>query len=245
MRSMCQTSRAALIALLASMPAAAVAQEETLESTTEGVETGVETTIETVESGAESAAESVESGAQSVEGSMETGAESIQQTTEIPPTAAGETVAEQEQPAQPVEGQITMQDDNSILATDLMGATVYSSNDETVGDIDNLIVNLDGSIEGIVIGVGGFLGIGEKQVAVQMSSLSVSQEESGQPRLVSSATKADLEAAPEFVTAAEQQSEQDAPVASEETGVIGTEDAGGTAPVEGTATTEGGLEIEN
>ena len=249
MHSLCQTtSRAAVIALLAAMPATVVAQEETLESTTESVEAGAEDAAATIEGGAEGAGdsieigaestgESVESGAERREEAIETGAEEIRETTpETTETVTGETAAEG-QPAQPVAGQITMQDQNSILASDLLGASVYSNDDETVGNIDDLIVNLDGSVEGVVIGVGGFLGLGEKLVAIQMSSLSVIQEESGQPRLVSNATKADLEAAPEFVTAEERQMEENA-ATPPEAGASGTMDSVGT-------TTEDGVEIEN
>lgn len=106
---------------------------------------------------------------------------------------------EAEVPTKPVEGQIVMQSENTILANDLIGRRVYSGNDETVGDINDLIVNLDGSVEGVVIGVGGFLGMGEKKVAVEMSAITVSTEpDTGNVRLVLSSTREDLEAALEF-----------------------------------------------
>lgn len=106
-----------------------------------------------------------------------------------------------EETAKPVDGQIHMQGENTILADDLMGSNVYSASGENIGEIDDLIVNLDGSVEGAVIGVGGFLGIGEKWVAVKLDSLSTQQDENGNVTLTSSATKADLEAAEPFVTA--------------------------------------------
>lgn len=117
---------------------------------------------------------------------------------------------EAEAPPKPVEGQIVMQSENTILANDLIGRRVYSGADETVGDINDLIVNLDGSVEGVVIGVGGFLGMGEKKVAVEMSAITVSAEpQTGNIRLVLSSTREDLEAAPEFRTAEEQQEPMD------------------------------------
>lgn len=102
-----------------------------------------------------------------------------------------------------VRGQITMQDENTVLAEDLLGATVYNNADESVGDINDLIIGLDGNVKGVVIGVGGFLGLGEKQVAVEMAALNVIEND-GSPRLVTSATKDDLEAAPEFVSVEDQ-----------------------------------------
>lgn len=111
-----------------------------------------------------------------------------------------------EEPAKPVEGQIILQSEDTILAKNLMGSTVYTTvGDETVGSISDLIINLDGTVQGVVIGVGGFLGIGKKLVAVQMDSLDVSTDAAGNARLTTSATKADLEAAEPFVTAKEQQ----------------------------------------
>ncbi len=126
--------------------------------------------------------------------------------------APAETTAEApaEEPAKPVEGQITMQSENTILADDLIGSNVYSDAGEKIGDVDDLIVNLDGTVEGVVIGVGGFLGMGEKWVAVKMDSLSTMTDESGTLRLVSSATKADLEAAEAFKTAQDMEAEQQA-----------------------------------
>lgn len=117
-------------------------------------------------------------------------------------------MAAAEEPAKPVDGQITMQDADTVLAEDLLGATVYNSAEENVGDINDLIIGLDGSVKGVVIGVGGFLGLGEKQVAVQMAALDVVNRDDGTPRLVTSATKTDLEAAPEFVSASDQAAAQ-------------------------------------
>lgn len=143
------------------------------------------------------------------------------------PVDGEEMTAEAEEPAKPVEGQITMQDADTVLANDLLGATVYNGSDENVGDINDFIIGMDGTVEGVVIGVGGFLGMGEKNVAVQMASLEVVNDESGNPRLVTSATEADLKAAPEFVSADEQAAQ--AAQSSMETGGTGM---GTTAPTE-------------
>ena len=147
--------------------------------------------------------------------------------------ATGAAPAETAPPPQPVEGQITLQSEDSILANDLIGARVHSPADEAVGDINDLIVNLDGSIEGVVIGVGGFLGIAEKDVAVEMAALSVATDpESGAVRLVLNATREDLDAAPAFKTAAQQKAEQD----MQQQGTTGAPAAPApAAPADGTA----------
>ena len=48
----------------------------------------------------------------------------------------------------------------------LMGVDVYGPDNQKVGDINEVLVDRDGKIEAIVVGVGGFLGIGEKDVAI-------------------------------------------------------------------------------
>jgi sporulation protein YlmC with PRC-barrel domain len=57
------------------------------------------------------------------------------------------------------------------LASEIIGATVYSPSGDNVGDINDLVVGADGKISMAVIGVGGFLGMGEKDVGIEMSRL--------------------------------------------------------------------------
>jgi hypothetical protein len=47
-----------------------------------------------------------------------------------------------------------------------MDVDVYGADNERIGEIDDVILSRDGQIEAIVVGVGGFLGIGEKNVAI-------------------------------------------------------------------------------
>jgi sporulation protein YlmC with PRC-barrel domain len=51
-------------------------------------------------------------------------------------------------------------------ATQLDGLDVYNNNNEKIGDVSELILDRTGKIEAVVIGVGGFLGLGEHLVAV-------------------------------------------------------------------------------
>ena len=52
-------------------------------------------------------------------------------------------------------------------ATKLTGVNVYNNNNEKIGDVNELIVGRDGKVEAVVIGVGGFLGMGEHNVAMK------------------------------------------------------------------------------
>jgi sporulation protein YlmC with PRC-barrel domain len=56
-------------------------------------------------------------------------------------------------------------------ASQLEGLNVYNQNNEKIGDIREVLVNRQGNVEAVVIGVGGFLGIGERDVAVPYNAL--------------------------------------------------------------------------
>ena len=53
----------------------------------------------------------------------------------------------------------------------LIGVNVYNDNNEKIGDIEELIVDKSGKVDNVVLGVGGFLGMGEHYVAVPMEKL--------------------------------------------------------------------------
>jgi sporulation protein YlmC with PRC-barrel domain len=54
----------------------------------------------------------------------------------------------------------------SWRASKLVGLNVYNDNNESLGSINDLLADKSGNIKGVVIGVGGFLGVGEHLVAV-------------------------------------------------------------------------------
>ncbi|MEM8552837.1 MAG: PRC-barrel domain-containing protein [Pseudomonadota bacterium] len=86
---------------------------------------------------------------------------------------------------------------NSVFASDLVGLDVMGSDDEKIGDINDILISGDGSIAGVVIGVGGFLGLGEKDVAVPLGSLNIESVD-GRTRAEIAATEAELLEAPLF-----------------------------------------------
>ncbi len=61
-------------------------------------------------------------------------------------------------------------------ASKLMGLNVYNENNEKLGDINELLVDKSGKINAVVIGVGGFLGMGEHDIAVSMDKLKFLEE---------------------------------------------------------------------
>jgi sporulation protein YlmC with PRC-barrel domain len=66
---------------------------------------------------------------------------------------------------------VTSQDKSQWRAPKLIGVGVYGSDDKQIGKIDDLLLDKNGSTQTIVIGVGGFLGFGEKDVAVPFSAM--------------------------------------------------------------------------
>lgn len=92
---------------------------------------------------------------------------------------------------------ITVPDTSDWLASRLMGSSVYSPANENLGKITDVVANDDGQVKAVVIGVGGFLGIGEKNVAVAPGALlRVADGDSWKYQL--DTTKDALSAAPEF-----------------------------------------------
>src|SRR5829696_4240699 len=79
-------------------------------------------------------------------------------------TALGQTTAPT-QPAGP--GQVMTQMPPDLMrGSQLMGIDVYGADNQKIGDIDEVLVDRQGKIHGLVVGVGGFLGIGQKDVAI-------------------------------------------------------------------------------
>ena len=109
----------------------------------------------------------------------------------------------------PVTGQIVVQDANTILAKDLIGQTVYTVDKSTkIGSISDLILSKDAkNVEGFVIGVGGFLGLGEKSVALKMDRLQKTHDQEG-VHLTMDMKKEELANAPSFKSKREQDAEK-------------------------------------
>lgn len=104
----------------------------------------------------------------------------------------------------------------SLSASDVIGARVYVSeaaidadaysgvqegwND--VGEVNDIILGRDGTVDAVLVDIGGFLGMGERQVAVDMAALKVVQDDATDADdwfLVLQSDRAMLEGAPEYM----------------------------------------------
>jgi sporulation protein YlmC with PRC-barrel domain len=106
-----------------------------------------------------------------------------------------------EPPAAAVPGRDTLKsmDVATISSDNVIGATIYSSNDESVGEISEVVLTQDGKIDAVIVDVGGFLGIGAKSVAIAFDALDFKADESGNIYVYSTFTEDQLQAAAEYV----------------------------------------------
>lgn len=93
--------------------------------------------------------------------------------------------------------------DTDRLASKLIGAPVYdgkAKDSNNLGSIKDLIIDENGTVAAVVVGVGGFLGLGEKQVAVDFHALQFVIADDNTERYVLQTTKDELTNAPDFKT---------------------------------------------
>lgn len=79
----------------------------------------------------------------------------------------------------------------------LVGSKVYNEANENIGSIEDIILKSDGAMDEVVLSVGGFLGIGDKYVAVPFSSLKIERDGSN-IRITTNGTKDSLKALPDY-----------------------------------------------
>ena len=90
------------------------------------------------------------------------------------------------------------QQGNEMRASKLIGTAVRNDANESIGSINEVVLGKDGKVAAVVIGVGGFLGMGEREVAVSFDSLHIAQDANNRTVVSLSATKDSLKAAPEW-----------------------------------------------
>ena len=104
----------------------------------------------------------------------------------------------------------------SISASDVIGARIYVSEAaldadtyagvqegwDDIGEVNDIVLGRDGSVDAVLVDIGGFLGMGERQVAVDMSALKIVQDDATDADdwfLVLQADRATLDGAPVWV----------------------------------------------
>jgi sporulation protein YlmC with PRC-barrel domain len=110
---------------------------------------------------------------------------------------------------------LTQQSQTQVSANDYIGKSIYNTGDESIGDVNDLIMEDNGGIVAAVVGVGGFLGIGEKDVALPIDKITMARDaKNNEVRLTTTETAEALKAAPEFKTLDDVKSGTDATTTS-------------------------------
>ncbi|WAJ27254.1 PRC-barrel domain-containing protein [Antarcticirhabdus aurantiaca] len=68
-------------------------------------------------------------------------------------------------------GFLTIQQADQMLGSNLMDANVMGAANEDIGEVEDLLLDQQGRVIGVVVEVGGFLGIGDKEVAIPSEAL--------------------------------------------------------------------------
>ena len=122
-------------------------------------------------------------------------------STEMKTPAAPSTSASSTPVAKTEAKFVNSQRQDQFLASKFKGTDVIGADDKKIGDVSDILFDKDGKIEAYVVGVGGFLGIGSKDVALAPTAFQVvpgdkSKNESDKLRL--SMTRDQLKEAANF-----------------------------------------------
>jgi len=116
-----------------------------------------------------------------------------------PPAAAQKSTppaAKNDQASQPKF--VASQKPDQFLASNFKGTDVMGSDGKKIGDVSDILFDKDGKIEAYVVSVGGFLGMGAKEVAMPPSAFTVQTGKNNEKKLQLSMTQNDLKQAQKF-----------------------------------------------
>jgi sporulation protein YlmC with PRC-barrel domain len=85
-----------------------------------------------------------------------------------------------------------------VMAYDLLGMDVYNNQDESIGEIEDMVIDNGKTVRALIISVGGFLGMGDRYVAVDPSAVTLVPEDDNDMRAIINTSRDDLEDAPTF-----------------------------------------------
>ncbi len=93
-------------------------------------------------------------------------------------------------------GQFYTHQTGEMRASKLIGSKVTNAANESVGEINDVVLGSDGKVAAVIVGVGGFLGMGEREVAISYNGLKFAKDSSSRDVITVNATKDQLKAAP-------------------------------------------------
>lgn len=115
--------------------------------------------------------------------------------TMVTPLMMGVATAQETDEA-PAEVIVESQEGSEVRGDWVLGARVYTPDQQMIGSIEDLILDLDGgAVNAAVVSVGGFLGFGSKEIAVDWSELEINYDAN---EVILGITRKQAEAAPEY-----------------------------------------------
>lgn len=89
---------------------------------------------------------------------------------------------------------------NATHASDIIGKKVYNPEGETVGSVNDLLINAQGQVQAAIVNTGGTMGMGSRTVAIDWSQVKINPSDN---RVTVAMTKEQLKAAPEYKKSAQ------------------------------------------
>ena len=126
------------------------------------------------------------------------------QSSEAKPILPDQSAKSLDKPLEQSAQFLNEQKADDILASTIIGKSAVNSQDEAIGDVNDLVTDRSGKILAALIGVGGFLGIGEKDVAVRFEDLKLTRDGNNNAKVVLNVSKETLASAPDYKTLDEQ-----------------------------------------
>jgi sporulation protein YlmC with PRC-barrel domain len=114
-----------------------------------------------------------------------------------PSRMKNEPPAPQEQRAN-VESKGAAMTAGQISASELLDETVMNEANESIGDVNDVLLDTSGKIASVIVGVGGFLGMGEKDVALSFENLKFAKDKDNDLVVTTNVTKETLQATPAY-----------------------------------------------
>ena len=93
---------------------------------------------------------------------------------------------------------MTAMPSDSVTVTDWYKQSVYDPNNNKIGEVMDVLVDKSGKVTSLIVGVGGFLGVDKKDVAVPFDAVHVTNKDNNKWYLVMNTTKEELKSAPGF-----------------------------------------------
>jgi sporulation protein YlmC with PRC-barrel domain len=89
---------------------------------------------------------------------------------------------------------LTTVPNSGVTVSEYYKQSVYDAKDNKIGDVNDVLLDKSGQVSAVILGVGGFLGIGEKNVAVPFTAIKITEKD-GNRYLVMDASKEALQSA--------------------------------------------------